>query len=73
MSKETNELTSNQLSRSQTAAAPGESSNDAGTSASSLGSVVSAFGYILAVSYPVLALSTGTRALYQLFFKEGVT
>lgn len=35
--------------------------------------LVSAFGYILAVSYPVLALSTGTRAVYQLFFKEGVT
>ena len=73
MSKETNELISNQMSRSQTTAAPGESSNHAGASASSLGSVVSAFGYILAVSYPVLALSTGTRALYQLFFKEGVT
>ena len=26
-------------------------------------------GYILAVSYPVLALSTGFRAVYQLFFK----
>ncbi len=30
-------------------------------------------GYILAVSYPVLALSTGVRALYQLFFKAGIT
>lgn len=30
-------------------------------------------GFILAVSYPVLALSTGVRALYQLFLKEGVT
>ncbi|MEZ4581436.1 MAG: hypothetical protein R3A10_07305 [Caldilineaceae bacterium] len=38
-----------------------------------MGSLVSSFGYILAVSYPVLALSTGTRAVYQLFFKEGVT
>lgn len=36
-------------------------------------SAVSAIGYVLAVSYPVLALSTGVRALYQLFFKEGVT
>ncbi len=35
--------------------------------------LVSAFGYILAVSYPVLALSTGTRAVYQLFFKPDVT
>ncbi len=40
---------------------------------SGYGSLISAFGYILAVSYPVLALSTGTRAAYQLFFKEGVT
>ena len=30
-------------------------------------------GYILAVSYPLLALSTGVRALYQLFLKEGGT
>ncbi|MDT8307878.1 MAG: hypothetical protein RRC07_18240 [Anaerolineae bacterium] len=30
-------------------------------------------GKILAVSYPVLALSTGARGLYQLFLKEGVT
>lgn len=36
-------------------------------------SVASPAGYILAVSYPVLALSTGTRAIYQLFFKAGVT
>jgi hypothetical protein len=32
-----------------------------------------AFGYILGISYPVLALSTGVRAIYQLFFKTGVT
>lgn len=30
-------------------------------------------GKILAVSYPVLAISTGARGLYQLFLKEGVT
>ncbi|GEM85715.1 hypothetical protein [Meiothermus granaticius] len=35
--------------------------------------VVRAIGQILAVSYPVLALSAGTRAVYQLFFKPGVT
>lgn len=35
--------------------------------------LVSPIGYILAVSYPVLALSTGTRAVYQLFFKDGAT
>jgi len=39
----------------------------------SMASLVSSIGYILAVSYPVLAISTGTRAVYQLFFKEGVT
>lgn len=36
-------------------------------------SLISPVGYILAVSYPLLALSTGARALYQLFLKEGVT
>lgn len=36
-------------------------------------SLVSPAGYILAVSYPVLALSTGVRALYQLCCKPGVT
>ena len=30
-------------------------------------------GKILAVSYPILAISTGFRAGYQLFLKEGVT
>ena len=34
--------------------------------------VVSPAGYVLAVSYPVLALSTGARAVYQLFFKADV-
>ncbi|PID87098.1 MAG: hypothetical protein CSB13_01090 [Chloroflexi bacterium] len=33
---------------------------------------IQAAGTILAVSYPVLALSTGVRSLYQLFFKEDV-
>jgi hypothetical protein len=33
---------------------------------------VSPAGYILAVSYPVLALSTGVRALYQLFFRDDI-
>ncbi len=33
--------------------------------------LASASGYILALSYPVLALSTGVRAGYQLFFKQG--
>lgn len=34
--------------------------------------VVSPAGYVLAVSYPILALSTGVRAIYQLFFKSDV-
>jgi hypothetical protein len=34
---------------------------------------IKAAGTILAVSYPILALSTGARAIYQLFFKEGVS
>ena len=34
--------------------------------------VISPIGYILAVSYPLLALSTGVRAIYQLFFKGDV-
>lgn len=32
---------------------------------------IRAAGVILAISYPVLALSTGVRAVYQLFFKAG--
>ncbi len=35
--------------------------------------LVSPAGYILAVSYPVLALSTGVRALYQLFIRTDIT
>jgi len=35
-------------------------------------SVVSPAGYILAVSYPVLALSTGVRAAYQLFIRQDI-
>lgn len=34
-----------------------------------LSDVASMAGYILGVSYPVLALSTGVRGVYQLFFK----
>ena len=30
-------------------------------------------GRVLGISYPVLAISTGARAFYQLFLKEGVT
>ncbi len=34
--------------------------------------VVSPAGYVLAVSYPLLALSTGARALYQLFVRQDI-
>ncbi|MBK7215738.1 MAG: hypothetical protein IPH95_01380 [Candidatus Promineofilum sp.] len=43
------------------------------TTQNALSGFIRAAGVILAISYPVLALSTGARALYQLFFKEGVT
>lgn len=36
-------------------------------------SVASPAGYILAVSYPVLALSTGARAAYQLAVRDDIT
>jgi hypothetical protein len=35
--------------------------------------LISPIGYILGFSYPLLALSTGARGLYRLFFKPGVT
>lgn len=38
-----------------------------------LSGFIAAAGVILAISYPVLALSTGFRAFYQLLLKEGVT
>jgi hypothetical protein len=38
-----------------------------------LSDIAYASGIILAISYPVLALSTGARAVYQLFFKADVT
>ena len=44
-----------------------------GDGETSLSTFASTTGKILAISYPVLALSTGARALYQLFLKEGVT
>ncbi len=38
-----------------------------------LSDIAYASGIILAISYPVLAISTGARAVFQLFFKAGVT
>ena len=40
--------------------------------AGAMSDFISVAGNILAVSYPILAISTGTRAVYQLFFKTGV-
>lgn len=39
---------------------------------SGLSGFIRAAGVILGISYPVLALSTGVRALYQIFLKEDV-
>ena len=48
-----------------------------GTETTDEPSVISDFihvaGFVLAVSYPILAISTGFRGVFQLFFKEGVT
>jgi hypothetical protein len=38
-----------------------------------LSTFASVIGAIIGISYPVLAISTGARALYQLFLKEDVT
>ena len=38
-----------------------------------LSDIAYASGIILGISYPVLALSTGVRAIYQLLFKPDVT
>ena len=47
--------------------------NEAQADEPELSGFMRAAGIILAISYPVLAISTGFRALYQLFLKEGVT
>ena len=49
------------------------STQDSSMSENALSGFIRAAGVILAISYPVLALSAGVRAAYQLFFKEGVT
>lgn len=45
----------------------------AATAEGGLSGFIRAAGVILGISYPVLALSTGARALYQIFLKEDVT
>lgn len=49
------------------------STKESSVSENALSGFIRAAGVILAVSYPVLALSAGARALYQLFLKEGIT
>jgi hypothetical protein len=56
-------------SSSEQEAAPGPR----GREEPKLSGFIRAAGVILAISYPVLAISTGARAIYQLFYKEGVT
>ncbi len=47
--------------------------DDAGAQDVTLSTFDKLVGTILAISYPLLALSTGVRALYQLFLKEDVS
>lgn len=51
---------------------PAERQQDQEQAANPMSDFISVAGNILAVSYPILAISTGARALYQLFFKAGV-
>ncbi len=50
-------------------AAPPTAPPTAAADAPVLSDVASVAGYVLGVSYPVLALSTGVRSVYQLYFK----
>jgi hypothetical protein len=43
------------------------------TKPSKLTDILLGIGFILGLSYPILALSTGVRSIYQLLFKAGVT
>jgi hypothetical protein len=49
------------------------STQETNVSQNALSGFIRAAGVILAISYPVLALSAGARALYQLLLKEDVT
>ena len=51
---------------------PNASPNQSDAAPSAMSDFISVAGNVLAVSYPILAISTGFRAVYQLFFKEGV-
>ena len=50
------------------------SPSPAGTPATSTNTrLLHLIGYILGISYPLLALSTGTRGLYQIWFRPDIT
>ena len=59
-----------QLDHTQT---PAGTSNDKKKKPDDMSDLTYAIGIILGISYPILAFSTGGRAIYQLFLKEGVT
>lgn len=50
-----------------------QSQSEIPTPESGMSGFIRGAGTILAISYPVLALSTGVRAVYQGFFKDEVT
>lgn len=58
---------SNSVQDPKAVATAAEESQDLKTRAISL------IGYVLGISYPLLALSTGARGLYQLFFRDDLT
>lgn len=45
---------------------------DSESQSKAVSELVTVFGFVLAVSYPILALSAGVRAIFQLVFKEDV-
>ncbi len=50
-----------------------QTSTENAAATSPMSGFIQGAGMILAISYPVLALSTGVRAVYQGFFKDEVT
>ncbi len=61
------------MSRSSKSTDKKQTEMEAAEDEKGLSGFIAAAGVILAISYPVLAISTGFRAIYQLFLKEGVT
>jgi hypothetical protein len=61
------------MSRKPKSVAKDHAEADAAEDEQGLSGFIAAAGVILAISYPILAISTGFRAVYQLFFKDGVT